>query len=137
MEADPTFFAFNSEFDSIKNYAPYTYTGSVIVTGAISGTPPNNFATFSTSIILDRTSTIIQVQATTTADAGKTYILYPGTAFPRADGANNYGVEFSYVYGPSTLTVQALVSNPYGVTLNLTTETITFYIKTFIAPFET
>lgn len=138
-EVNPANLAAASVFNSFKNYG--SYTGTVTVSGGVSPTPPSNFATFSTSFDLERQDIITQVYMQTTGDANKTFSLVGGYA-PLRDGTTPtlgtvpYNLAFTFTYSGTTITCQAAVVNPYFETLTLTTETITFIVKTFITPFS-
>ncbi len=139
MTANPNFLAAASAFDSFKNYG--SFTGSVAVSGTVGFGVGTDFTSFSTSFDLQRTDIITQVYMSTTADSGKTFALV-GNYVPLRIGSTvtfpndaPYNLFFTFLYSGTNITCQASVTNPYGETLTLVSETITFTVKTFIGPF--
>lgn len=138
MTANPNNLVAASAFDSFKNYG--SFTGNVVVSGTVSATFGSNFQTYSTSFDLQRQDIVTQVYMQTTADSGKTFSLVGGYAPLRngtvpALGTVPYNIAFTFTYSGTIITCQAAISNPYGNTLTVSTETITFIVKTFITPF--
>lgn len=139
MAADPNFLSAASAFDSFKNYG--SFSDDVTVSGTVGFGIGTDFTTFSTSFDLERTDVITQVYMQTTVDPGKTFSLV-GNYVPLRTGSTTslpsdapYNLQFTFTYVGSVITCQASIVNPYGETLTLVTETITFIVKTFIGPF--
>lgn len=135
--ANPHILAAASEFDSFKNYPP-ELTGSVVIGGTVSGVAGSNFVNFSTNIDLKRINSSFQVYMSTTKEPGRRYSLIGGYA-PLRDGNIGvvvpYNVFFVFERNGTFLTCTASITNPYGSTMTLTSETITFYVVPFVGSF--
>lgn len=138
MSANPNMLAAASAFDSFKNYG--SFSGDVVVSGTVSGTPPTNFATYSASFDLTRTDILTQIYMSTTLSPGNFFNLVGGYSPVREGSIPGpvllpYNVAFTFTFIDNIINVQAAIQNPYGDTLTVATETITFTVKTFIGAF--
>jgi hypothetical protein len=140
---DPSKLAFSTSFDAFKNN-DYK-TGSLVVSGTVGA---GVLATYTGTVTLSRSESVAQIYYSTSVasdnhSTSRNYIYTPDTTILHSDGstaaspgAAPYTVLFTTEYSGTTLSVKAYVLNPYGGTLTLISETISFEVYTFIAPFD-
>ena len=135
--------SFSNVYDAFKNND--YQTGSLTISGTI---PAGNIASYSGTVTLDRADSVAQVYFTSTVNSlftstnqiylysAETTIEHDNGSTPTFPGFAPYTILFSLGYSSTTLTFTANILNPYSETLTPVTETISFEVYTFVAPFN-
>ena len=138
---NPAALSFGSPFSCFKNFDRSVLT--IPVSGAIAA---GQFASFSSTALLNRTSAIKTMQFKSSKNSvfhnnTNTYLYTPYTLITHNDGATAtfpttapYDISFENDYSSTGITVKANVFNPNGETLTLVSETFTIKLYTFVAP---
>lgn len=138
---NPVALSFGSPFSCFKNFDRSVLT--ITVSGAV---PAGEFAHFSSTALLDRTSAVKTMQFKSSVNSvfhnnSDTYLYTPYTLITHNNGATAtfpttaaYSITFENDYSPSGVTVKAVVFNTNAETLTVVSETFTLKLYTFVAP---
>lgn len=133
--ATPTNFILNSDFASLKNddgtSVSVTFGGSTVISA-------NSTASVTQDVVIGAQSSINRVQIASSKDSNKRYSTQ-ALSFSRVGSAGIYNI-YAFVsrISSTTLRCRVYVPNPFGSSLTTASgdETFTFYIDTFLSPFE-
>jgi hypothetical protein len=131
-------------FDSFKNYDYEPATISISGTVAVDST-----GSYTATVNLRRSNAIVSAQFSTIVNStshatGRVYAFLPNMRIDHADGSTAtspgtaaYNIFFENEFLGDTVVVKASLPNPYGEILTVVTETLSFDLYSFIAPFAT
>jgi hypothetical protein len=140
---DPSKLAFSTAFDAFKNN-DYK-TGTIAISGTVG---VGAVTSYSGSVTLDRSDSVTQIYFTTSVNSdlhstGRNYLYTSDNTIQHSNGSTatfpgsaSYALLFTTEYSGSTLTLKANTRNEFFETLTVVTETISFEVYTFVAPFD-
>lgn len=136
LHPDPDLFSYYSGYGSFKQLIG-DFTGTLVVSGTVSATIPNNYKSIIISIPVPETAFSVELyMQSSVVNPGRRYLVenLQIENLVRA-GSSNYNLEINMATTTNALFIECAVNNPTGGTLTLVTENLLFDAKIFISPF--